>query len=99
MKKTLEVRHSCYVVDDVDMSLGAIKRRLDALIAEHGEAARLDTDSGYSNVSYELVTTRLETDEEYSARTESERIAQDKQRERDLKKARQLAERHGAKIV
>lgn len=95
--KKLTVRNdiegiSCW---EFDGKVRSILERLEAYIKEHGEDVYLDFRSdGYESYSdspgYRLMKDRLETDEEWSARTATERKRLADQEARDLKEYERL---------
>jgi hypothetical protein len=71
-KKTIEVRlpMATGIVDCVD--LGEIENLVADLISQHGRKAKVNFDSGHSNISEEIVILRPETDEEVNLRIDQE---------------------------
>jgi len=85
---------------DFDMCLNDIRKKIIELIVKYGPDARLDWDR-YHHEPYDsdpspqfnLIVSRLETDEEYANRLEVDRAYKEAQDARDLAEYRRLKEK------
>lgn len=71
-KRKIEDRHEMIRGITDCQSLAEIKILVDSLISDYGDSAKVNFDSGYNNISEEIVVVRDETDAEVNARIDKE---------------------------
>lgn len=71
-KRKIEDRQSMIRGITDCQSLAEIKLLVDSLISDYGDSAKVNFDSGHSNISEEIVVVRDETDAEVNARIDKE---------------------------
>jgi len=71
-KRKIEDRHDMIHGITDCQSLAEIKLLVDFLIGDYGDAAKVNFDSGYNNISESIVVVRDETDTEVNTRIDKE---------------------------
>lgn len=71
-KRKVEDRHPLVKGITDCQSLGEIKKLVDSLVEDFGNESKVNFDSGYNNISEEIITFREETSDEVNARIDKE---------------------------